>query len=42
MLNKALKNMILETSVILSTRQKGIAGLGAKDLVSDRENRFFA
>jgi len=33
---------MLRILVILSTRQNGIAGLGAKDLVSNTKSRFFA
>jgi hypothetical protein len=34
--------MMLNIIVILSTRQKGIAGLRAKDLVSDTKSRFLS
>lgn len=33
--------MALSFKVILSTRQDGIAGLGAKDLVFNAKSRFF-
>jgi hypothetical protein len=41
-LNKFIKNKKLFFEVILSTRQDGIAGLGAKDLVSNTKSRFFS
>jgi hypothetical protein len=34
--------MELSIQVILSTRQDGIAGLGAKDLFSNTKARFFS